>query len=266
MSRADSIDPADLSVEAIVSANQVGLFAMYQGDPLLAKDRHLVALRRARAAGAAENIPGILHDLCGALVALHDFDAAQAAAEEALTLRREQGRPFGIAHALDAMADLALARGDAKRASQLWQDVSRILLAEGSLVDGLWSAVSAAEAWRRVPDIQRALHQLERPLGEALATKDLALLNLLLETTALVITDAGRRVEATMLLATVERMRSTGGYSGTWGAEYERCVARLRAFMPRREFARAWARGGSLVSADVVSLAKAACQRALATS
>jgi predicted ATPase/class 3 adenylate cyclase len=144
----------------------LGEFPRFTGREMAAIPIKRKALEMARRVGARTTAAAVLADLCGMYSLTGDLAAARACGEESLKIRRELGVPHGVAHALDALADLALASGDAAEAErlllesqQIWEDPTG-----PDLLGALESAIGLA----------RAKHLLSRPV-EAAALYDQAL-------------------------------------------------------------------------------------------
>jgi predicted ATPase/class 3 adenylate cyclase len=77
-------------------------------------------------------LPALLTDLASLLVDIGDAAAARAPAEEALLLRRESGKAYGIAHALLSLVQIEDADGNVGRALELAQEAAALYAADGA--------------------------------------------------------------------------------------------------------------------------------------
>jgi tetratricopeptide (TPR) repeat protein len=186
-----------------------------------------------------------------------DQEATWTYALEARRLMEEVENPSGLARALEALAGVALARGDPSTARPLLEERLAICrrLGTPSLLIHALGGMGHVERDEGSYERARAYYQetlaLRREVGDkyalAQSLEDLAVL-------------AGRQQQA----VTAVRLLGAGeAYCETLGArppvcvaaEYERAVAEARAALDEAAFAAAWAEGRAMTLDEAVDYA-----------
>jgi tetratricopeptide (TPR) repeat protein len=109
----------------------LGDFARFRGDLERAASLKQTALAMARTIGDKAGVAANLHDLAGTFAQLGEFPRARELATEGLAIRKELGKPLGVAHALDALWDIAFFEHDYEEASRLDHETIAILERHG---------------------------------------------------------------------------------------------------------------------------------------
>jgi tetratricopeptide (TPR) repeat protein len=89
------------------------------------------ALEMGRTLGDRAGVAANLHDLAGTLAQLGEFSHARELATEGLAIRKALAKPLGIAHALDALWDVAFFEHDYGEARRLAEEIIAILEQHG---------------------------------------------------------------------------------------------------------------------------------------
>jgi len=186
-----------------------------------------------------------LHDLAGLWCELGELDKAEAAAREAVSLRREIGLPAGIAHALDALASVELTRGNLLAARELYEET----LAEARRSEDrgtvMFALADAAEVERRLGEPRAAAKGFVEAITmagdwESTEFDPEALLGV-----AELLTDCGQPGRAAELLGAASAIRQRYGMqAGT--ALYNGARERAQGLMAAFDFAAAWERGEAM--------------------
>ena len=143
----------------------LGDFARFRGDLERAASLKEAALAMARTIGDEPGLAASLHDLAGTLAQLGEFPRARELATEGLAIRKQLGKPLGVAHALDALWDIAFFEHDYEEAFRLDQETIAILERHGP--DTAEMAITRwgrSECLRRCGKSADARHELREAL------------------------------------------------------------------------------------------------------
>ncbi len=243
------LSPPTDDAEAEEMLASLGEFPRFRGDPKKAiaiKERSLEFARRRGSHGG--KMAATLHDLASLRADLGDLAGAREAGKQAVRLRKEDGSPLGIAHALEGLADVELRLGDPEEARKLYRELVDLLergrIEEGETFQRVWGdddeafvGVGLAMTEHRLGNVSEAFASLITALRAGRGTEDGMLIVGLLEAAALMLHSAGQTDAAVRvggaLQAHVDRTGLTPGWTG-WlpdamrGAEVELGSDRFR--------------------------------------
>jgi len=105
-----------------LSLMNLGLVAMTEGRPLVARQLNEEALHVARTLDDKDGIATILNNLVYCAVSLGDGEAAEQYAQQALDVERELGNPRGMITVSDTLGDVRYLRGDYAGARTVYRE------------------------------------------------------------------------------------------------------------------------------------------------
>jgi predicted ATPase/class 3 adenylate cyclase len=211
-----------------------GEFPRSRGDPQRALELKLRAIDilEKLGEGVDPRKPAAIHaDVGDILAQLGDLDRAAEHAELGLSLRRTVGDPWGIAHALGAVARVAERRDDAAQALRLY-DESVVLLDEaGTPLEAAWALVGGGNTRRLLGDLAGATTRLEDALQRSLESEDKALHAETVAVLGFVAADDGDPVLAVRRLAQAREEARGAGLVLDAADEVESVLAECRSVL-----------------------------------
>ena len=193
-----------------------GEFARYGGDFPRAMELKVEALALAEQLGNEPEIAATLKDMGDIELMLGDPAAARRLIEQAVGLRRTNGEPGGIAHAVFALGEVALAEDRLDEAVDHLQEVLSIARAEGMISDnttdlGIGALIRLGEAHRRRGSLDLARRLITEGLEASLDFPLVYATRMGLEELASIFAAEGDVVRAAQLLGAAARgLRESG--------------------------------------------------------
>jgi predicted ATPase/class 3 adenylate cyclase len=198
----------------------------------------------------------LMADLAHIAADTGDYQRGEQLAAEAFALQQQLGRNVGLAHALDASARLAVAKGEYGRAVALNEKVLAIFQAADDPYRTAEALRSLGNSLRYNGDAARA----ESVFCEALlASFDVGVMSVVgecIEGLAQLAAADGRYDRASRLWGAAEELRIKSGAEHFDAAEHEASVSSARAQLGEKTFEAATAEGKAMSLEDAVAYAR----------
>ena len=207
------------------------------------------AVEQARTAGDAEVLAfsTILRGL--AAIYLGNLDAAEEILMGALRLCRERNNPWGMAHALIGLAQVALIRGGFGRAMELLDESEALARERGDAFTLAVNLNTQATITQLQGDDSRTADLLRESVGLLAALRDTWSLLYGVLGLAGIVGRQGNPERAARLFGAAEALREKTGTAPAFPATqvlYERDLASVRARLGSDAFGSAWAEGRAM--------------------
>jgi predicted ATPase/class 3 adenylate cyclase len=198
---------------------------------------------------------GLLADLVHIAAEQGEFEQGEALFEQSMALRMQLGHNNGIAHALDGLAHLTVAKGDYRRAAEVAQQEVDLLRTSSDRFHLAQALSALGDARRRSSDEARAEHAFHEALSMSVETRDDATIGECLEGLASIAAHNAHLREAAQLWGAAAERRRTGGAERFDQDEHERNVSLARAALGDDAFAAAWEEGRTMPLSRAVETA-----------
>jgi tetratricopeptide (TPR) repeat protein len=234
----------------------LGEFLRFQGrgEEAIAVKEQAIELARE----VAENwlVAACLHDLGEIhLFQLDNRERARELHEEALALRRREGRRLGIVHALSGLGDLAFAEGDFARAREIYEEILETGRECHELDFQAGALLSLAELARREGDLGRATELGLEGLQTASELGSIFRISQGVETLAAVAFLEGQPERAARLFGANDRLRGESGFAYLADLETEEELEDLRSQLRSASLDAAFAQGRAMTLEEAVAYA-----------
>ncbi len=206
-----------------------GELARWSGDSLGAIRHKEGALEIARRSADQGWIASLEHDLAWIDVDLGRPDDASRHADAAIAIGRELGDPVQIAHALDAVAGAARARGELRVAETTWRDALAMQHGHEASSGRCFTLLDLADTVRALGDLEQAATLARDGLRLALQRSDVQLILCGLEAATAHALSSGNAVQAAFLLGALERRLAESGLAPNRRRTHETVVASIGA-------------------------------------
>ncbi len=234
----------DLELATAIKQEQLVIARAHPGESVHGREmRHLIA--------------ATLGDLAQIELAAGNLTTARASAQEAVTIRRRLGEPFGIGHALIVRGTVALVEGDLQRARG-WFAKSVEALA-GSSYDHSEATLLLAECELLLGDAKVAAQRLAACADRLREVRDVYGIANLARVAGMLALERGDPQTGAALTsafgAIVENAGVALAHDAHWQRSYETVMESLRASLAADIFNRACHRGAGLSEDEVLELA-----------
>jgi tetratricopeptide (TPR) repeat protein len=251
----NGVVPMSLRVQVL---NGAGILSYLQCDYAAASEFHNQALALAH---ATDDKPGIGYALYGSgNLAMNQGNYAWAvtAGQEGVALARAIGDQWLTAMILNTLGEMARAQGDYNRALRMYDEGLALLHALGDkifttiILDNLGLVVKERGDYARAIAIHTHCLQIAHQIG------DLREIALALERLGGLASTQKQPKRAARLFSAADALRQIKGapVEALDRADYERCMAEIRAQLEEQEFLTAWAEGRTISLDQIVALAR----------
>jgi predicted ATPase/DNA-binding CsgD family transcriptional regulator len=200
---------SNLAITVLVGASEL---AREQGDFEQAIQRKQKTLEISRVCGDKKWEAAMLHDLAIIYAGREECEHSLALAQEAVSLRRKQGNPIGIAHALGALFYAHMCNDDIEAARDVLEEstqIDRETQNHERLATDLTMLIHVAIRQERYDDAQQLFENFI-PIARALADQEAIAMGI--HAMGILAATKGNILQAALLLGAAEQMATAGGF------------------------------------------------------